>query len=77
MDSGLHEVVGVLNSDNATAGRPSLVARSHPLPLTKSESLSLDQILLILGAVFVLVISPRSISPIILFPSFLYHNKLC
>eukprot|EP00884_Botryococcus_braunii_P019123 jgi/Botrbrau1/5895/Bobra.0366s0073.1 len=53
--SGLHEVVGVLNSGNASAVRPSLVARSHPLPLTKSESVSLDSILLVLGAVFVLV----------------------
>jgi hypothetical protein len=51
----MHEVVGALNSENSSSPRPLLVAKSHPLPLTASESVTLDSILLVLGAVFVLV----------------------
>jgi ABC-2 family transporter protein len=61
--AGLHEVVGDLKAGNETAARrPLFVVKSHPLPLTKSESVSLDSILLVLGAVFVLV-SSRPFSP--------------
>ena len=37
------------------AGGPSLMTRSHPLPLTSEESIQLDFILMVLAALFVLI----------------------
>jgi hypothetical protein len=34
---------------------PRLITRNHPLPLTESESIQLDFILMVLAAVFVLI----------------------
>ncbi|KAK9829531.1 hypothetical protein WJX72_006343 [[Myrmecia] bisecta] len=52
--SDLHATIGALNA--APGGiKPRFNARSHPLPLTEEESVQLDNILLVLAALFVLV----------------------
>ena len=50
----MHSTIAALNTP---PGRqpPSFTVRSHPLPLTEKESIQLDNILLVLTAIFILV----------------------